>query len=1168
MRRKRKRGSDPQFLHFVRTCGALLAGLAAAAVLHAGREAPVAPQGPVAPGRPLDYNWDIRPILSENCFRCHGPDEKARQAGLRLDTPDGAYAALRRQGTFAIVPGKPEESQLLVRVAHANVALRMPPRVTNKTLTDEQVGTLRRWIAEGAEYQPHWAFVPPRTAAPPVPPAGSRVVNEIDRFVVARLAREGLSASPEADRETLINRVSLTLTGLPPSLAEVDAFLRDASPNAYEKVVDRLLASPAYGEQMAHMWLDVARYADSDGFLDDLHDRLLWPYRDWVIGAFNRNMPFDRFATWQLAGDLLPNATRDQKLATAFLRLGRRTNENGAIDEEYRVEYAIDRAVTVGTGFLALTVGCARCHDHKYDPIPTKEFYSLTGFFNSIDEPGFYAPGRSGVTPGPTLPWPDEAAARRIAEAQSAVRAAEEAHRRVRLQAAHAAAARAEALAANPAEVRRLIEQSLARSLVGHYPFEQTGPVADEHLPAALPQARPSPPPLAPESLEDRCVSNNGPLVSDAECQRRFREAAQKAASGERAAPRALPGGYVREDLVASPSADGQAPPAVLMLADLREGARGKAVHLTDNEMGVLGKGVGYFERTQPFSLDLWVKAGQAYEDSAILHHRETENAGNAGYQLRIVGGHLQWDMMHARAGNGITLRARQPFPLHEWVQVTLTYDGSSRAAGTRLYVNGQPLDAEVVRDSLMRTIIPNGNANQGDQAVGLAFGKRLRAQTLKGGAIDEVRVFRADLTAAEVRYLHRQVRPPLPGGGAPPEATRAEVVDLLVAGDPRVAEALASLVAARDVENELVSLVPQVMIMGDLPRPRQTYVLVRGSYEDRGEPVPPRGLDEVLPWKAAWPDNRLGLAAWLFDAGNPLTARVFVNRVWQMHFGRGLVETAEDFGSQGAAPTHPELLDVLAVRFRDTGWDIKALHRAIVLSATYRQSSEVSDPLLKADPRNLLLARYPRLRMPAEMVRDHALAASGLLVRRVGGPSVFPYQPPNMWDGFNVYTYPDPQAVPPESHHRRTLYSFLKRNAPHPGMAAFDLPERGGPTARRVTSNSPLQALVLMDDPQYVEAFRVLAAGVLKTETTRDAQLAKVFRLAARRMPRPEELAALREYHDGEVRRYAADPAGAAALARVGVTPADQGVDAVRLAALTNVTAAVMNTPDGYSLR
>lgn len=1155
------RTSSPAGVSLIGT--GLLAILIGVSTLHAlssqGTTPAARPQA--AQERPIDYNWDVRPILSDYCFRCHGPDEKARQANLRLDTPEGAYAALRRAGTYAIVPGQPDTSQLIVRVTHDNPAVRMPPRVTNKSLSGEQIDILRKWIAQGAEYKPHWAFVAPQKPVPPLVTA-TRASNEIDRFILSRLEREGLPLSAEADRETLINRVTLTLTGLPPTLSEVDAFLKDTSRNAYEKLVDRLLASPAYGEHMATQWLDVARYADSDGFLDDLHDRLLWPYRDWVISALNRNMPFDQFATWQLAGDLLPNATREQRLATAFLRLGKRTNENGAIDEEYRVEYAVDRAVTIGTGFLAMTVGCARCHDHKYDPIPTKDFYSLTGFFNSTDEPGFYAPGRTGITAGPTLPWADEATEKKIADARGVIRRQEAVYQNVRAQAARDAAARVDALLANPADVRQTIQRSLDRGLVGYYPFEETAPVPDDQLPTPLPQARLSPPPLALESLEDRCASNNGPLVSDEECRARFRAAADRAAAEGRV-QRALPGGLVREDLVMSPSAGGGAPPAVFMAPVLREGIKGKAFHFNDNEVGVLGKGVGYYERTQPFSLDLWVKAGQVYEDSAILHHRETENAGNAGYQLHLEKNHLRWEMMHSRAGNGISLRSTQPLPLNQWIHVAVTYDGSSRAQGTRLYVNGAAIELEVTRDNLTRTIIPNGNANQADQALGLAFGKRLRAQTLKDGAIDEVRVFRTALTPAEVRHLHEQLQP-----SALPEPGRQELIDLLVANDPRVEPALMALTRARDVENDIVSVVPQVMVMGDTPTPRPTYVLVRGNYEDHGEQVPPRALSRVLPWNGAWPENRIGLARWLFDAKNPLTSRVFVNRVWQMHFGRGLVETAEDFGSQGSIPTHPELLDYLAVSFRESGWDIKRLHETIVMSATYRQHSDVSDDALKKDPRNMLLARFPRLRMPAEMVRDHALAASELLVRRIGGPSTYPYQPKNMWDGFNVYKYPEADQVPADSHHRRSLYSFIKRNALHPAMASFDMPERWSTAARRLTSNTPLQALVLLDDPQYLEAYRALASHVLKSETAGDAQLTTVFRLATRRRPRADEMATLRAYYQSQLARFAADREAAEKLLAAGVTRADDRLDTVRLAALTNVTTVVMNTPDAYSLR
>jgi hypothetical protein len=442
-----------------------------------------------------------------------------------------------------------------------------------------------------------------------------------------------------------------------------------------------------------------------------------------------------------------------------------------------------------------------------------------------------------------------------------------------------------------------------------------------------------------------------------------------------------------------------------------------------------------------------------------------------------------------------------------------------------------------------------------------------LRAQTLKGGAIDEIRVFRTALTPLEVRYLHEEVAPASTRKPEQP-AAKQQVVDLLVAGDPRVEQARVTLTKARDLENEIVSVVPQVMVMGDTPTPRPTYVLVRGNYEDHGEQVLPRGLSRVLAWNPAWPDNRIGLARWLFDPKNPLTARVFVNRVWQMHFGRGLVETAEDFGSQGSIPTHPELLDNLAVDFRESGWDIKRLHKSIVMSATYRQRSDTGDDALKKDPRNLLLAHFQRLRMPAEMVRDQALAASGLLRRQIGGPSVYPYQPRNMWDGFNVYKYPEVDQLPPDSQHRRSLYSFIKRNAPHPAMASFDLPERWATTARRHTSNTPLQALVLLDDPQYLEAYRSLAARVLQSETAPERQLTTIFRLATRRHPRADELSVLRGYYDAQLARFASDPGAAAKLLAVGVTPVDGRLDTSKLAALTNVTTVVMNMPDAYSLR
>jgi len=1148
--------------------------------------------------RRVDYNWDVRPILSENCFRCHGQDEKSRMAGLRLDVPEMAYAELKSgKGKHAITPGNAGESEMIRRVSAENAAVRMPPRSSNKVLTPEQVDILKTWIGQGAVYKPHWAFITPEAQHPPPVPSTARVVNEIDRFILNRLEREGLHFSPEADKETLINRVTLTLTGLPPTLTEVDAFLKDSSRSAYEKVVDRLLASPAYGEHMAAYWMNIARYSESDGFLDDYHDRLFWPYRDWVISAFNRNMPFDQFSTWQLAGDLMPGRTKEQTLATAFLRVGKRTTENGALDEEYRVEYAVDRANTVGIGFLGMTVGCARCHDHKYDPISQKDFYSLTGFFNSTDEPGFYAPGSTGITAGPTLSWTDAATEARLAQAAVRIREQERLYESTRATATRDAGAKAELLLNAPTALTDSIQKALARGLVAHYAFEETAPIPDDKLPKSLPRdRRPAPPPLAPLTnarnpfaARPPAAGAQGapsgsqeppaaPAVEGAPAGRQGGAGrqtgrganpnaqpltAEQQLAAVRAGGRGLPSDLIRDALVWSPSSVPGVGPAVLEAPLLRPGVKGSAFYFDDTNRGFLATDVGLFERTQPFSLDLWVLAAQVYDDSMILNHRENDNSGNAGYQLDLEKNRLRLDLMHSRAGNRIRVITRQALPVKTWTHVTATYDGSSQAKGVVLYVDGVAAEVEIVSDNLNRTIIPNGGGTLGDEHMGLSFGKRFRMTALKDGAIDELRVFKTALTPLEVRYLQADVRPQ--SSSAP---ARDEVIELLIANDAGVVAAAAKLAEAREAQNQIISRVPEVLVMGDTLTPRPTYLLLRGQYTDHGEQVQPRGLSQIFPWSASLPENRLGLAQWLFDPKNPLTARVLVNRLWQQDLGRGLVETSEDFGSQGAIPSHPELLDWLAVTFRDSGWDVKRMQKMIVMSATYRQSSVATEELLKKDPRNFLLARATRVRMPAEMVRDNALAASGLLVNRVGGPSTYPYQPDTIWDGLAFYAYPAADTIPADDHHRRSLYSFIKRNAPHPEMATFDFSDRGATTVRRQTSNTPLQALVLLDDPQYLEAYRMLATRVLKSGGDTDGRITMVFRLATRRRPRPDELAPMRAYYEAQMRRYSRDAEAAAALVKVGVTPVDDTVDKGQLAALMNLTAAVMNTPDAYSLR
>jgi hypothetical protein len=1103
----------------------------------------------------IDFNWHVRPILSDNCFRCHGPDAKSRKVSLRLDLPETAYGELpENKGKYAIVPGKPSSSELIRRIASRDPKVRMPPAETHKTLTDTQIALLTAWIERGAQYKPHWAFIAPTKSKMPAAPAGTRVVNEIDNFVLARQRAEGLTSSPEADRETLINRVSLTLTGLPPTLQQIDDFIADTSPNAYEKVVDRLLASPAYGENMAVGWMNVARWAESDGFLDDHHDRTLWPWRDWVIKAFNDNMPYDKFGTEQLAGDLLPSRTRDQILATAFLRVGNRTTENGAIDEEYKIEYAIDRANTVGLAFMGLTVGCARCHDHKYDPIKQKDYYSLTGFFNSTDEPGFYPPGHSGIQAGPTLPLPDAEMQERIAAAENALRTQEAAYHSIKQKTEEALTEQAKVLLANPAELASKVQKSVEEATIAYYPFETTEPIPDSKLAEIL--RKPEPPPQELVTLDrSKVVRNVGAVVG-----------AKPGANPAPRPPQLIPANYVRDQMVYMPSGLPGGAPAIVQAPELREGVKGKGLFFTEENKGFLAKDIGYYDRTQDFSIDFSFYVGDRYPGMVpIINHRDDDNSGGAGYRVELEDQKVHFYMAHSRPFNMISLVAKDPLPLKQWTDITMSYDGSSKASGVKFYFNGVPVAMEVTHDNLTQSILPHSYASVFDNFVGIEFGSRFREKAPVGSGLDEVRVFNRALAPIEVAYLH--------GGeealSGTPTASDVAVRTFLAAGAPEVVAVKHALIAAREAQDKLVSMVPQVLVMGDSPVPRPTYRLERGLYSERREQVPVKALDSVLPWDESRPPNRIGLAKWLFDKRNPLTARVFVNRVWQSHFGRGLVETSEDFGAQGSIPSNPELLDWLAVHFEESGWDIKGLNKLIVMSATYRQSSTAAPEVVEKDPRNMYLTRGIRQRMPAEMVRDNALTAAGLLVPAVGGPSVHPYQPENIWNPLNsFYEYPAPADVPPDEHHRRSLYTFVKRSAPPPGMQIFDFPDRTTSSARRRVSNTPLQALELMNDPQFVEAYRVLASHALEQNADTDAAITTIFRLARRQRPTAQQLALLKEYYDGELANFRMDPAGADSLLKVGVTPVKEGDDPIKLAALTNVTAVIMNSPDAYSLR
>ncbi len=739
------------------------------------------------------FNRDVRPILAEKCFHCHGPDAHARQADLRLDQAENALAP--REGFRIITPGKPEASDLYNRITATADSVHMPPPDQERQLTPVEIDLLKRWIEQGAEYEPHWALIPPER--PPVPRVGKDLSprNAIDNFVLARLTETGLTLSPEADKSTLIRRATLDLTGLPPTIEEVDAFLADQSPDAYERVVDRLLASPRYGERMALDWLDAARFADSGGYQGDIL-RTMWPWRDWVIAAFNAGMPYDQFTIEQLAGDLLPEPTQGQRIATGFNRNHRINDEDGIIFEEFRVEYVADRLETTATVWLGLTIGCARCHDHKYDPISQREYYQLYAFFNSVDEQG---------------------------------------------------------------------------------------------------------------------------------------------------------------------RGNGNAPPVL---------------------------------------------------------------------QLPTAEQQAQLDAIDAELAQ-------------------------QRAAATD--------NAERIK-------------SLEERRKGVAAG------------------------------------------------------------------------------------VITTMVMQDLPQPRETFVLTRGAYDKPADSVQPDVPSALPPLPRDAPTNRLGLAQWLVDPRNPLTARVAVNRCWQLHFGRGLVETQEDFGTQGQLPTHPELLDWLATEFIRTGWEIKALQRLIVTSATYRQSSTGSAELYRIYPENRLLARGPRFRLPAETLRDQARLAAGLLAERLGGPSVKPYQPPRLWEELASAS---PEYV--QDHgadlYRRGLYTFVRRTIPHPAMTVIDAPNRETCTVRRPRTNTPTQALNLMNDPTFVEAARALAARALEQPAADDAaRLRMVFRLPLARAPQPHELEILQQTLESSRARYRTEPAAAERLLDVGESRIAASIDPVELAALAAAAGLMLN--------
>ena len=1015
----------------------------------------------------VDFAREVRPILSDRCYRCHGPDASARKAGLRLDERAAAIAPLR-SGRRAITPGKASASELVRRIRSHDAKLRMPPPKAKLEITQQEIATLVRWIDEGAEYSAHWAFeaLPERVEVPRgsqrrrassgnagrqanSSKADGRAAetprNAIDHFVVAKMP-EGLQLAPRAAPQLLARRASLSLTGLPPTLAELDDFdraWREDPDRAWRRLLDRLLDSPRYGERMAADWLDVARYADTHGYQSDVY-RATWPWRDWVIRAFADNLPYDDFLTWQLAGDLLPNATRDQVLATAFNRLHRQTNEGGSVEEEFRAIYVGDRTETMATAFLGLTLGCARCHDHKYDSISQREYFELTAFFDNIDESGLYS-HFTNATPTPTQRLFNKGQREALAAAEARVAELETQLTQLRVK-------RRPAFDAWRARPERFRRGGAASRVEGAKRSRASKPAATGHD-------------LAAE------VDLRGAFAFDA---------VQRNTTPNRAAPK-------------RPGRLHDAPKLVA-------GRIGRAIELSgDNSMSF--PGVGDFGRDDDFAISLWLRPIDQRPRAVVLHRsRAWTDAGSRGYELLLDHGRPLVALVHFWPGNAIAVRAKHPIPAKRWTHVAFCYDGSSRAQGIELYVDGRKIEVEVVRDALTKTTAGGGR-------LSLTIGARFRDRGFQGGRVDEMRVYARRLAPIEVAALAKLDASRDAAGGAgktgkartesravtertasPARADAASTqrasVDALFErwlerDDAAWRQLRARLREARRARTRIEDRVAEIMVMRELDEPRPTYVLERGAYDrpkQRVEPGLPAVLSRATATKSA-PRNRLEFARWLTDPRHPLTARVAINRIWQMHFGRGLVETSEDFGSQGSAPSHPRLLDWLARRFVATGWDVKALHRLILDSATWRRSSCVSVDQRRRDPDNRMLARGPRFRLPAEVLRDQALFVSGLLVAKIGGPPVKPYQPDGLWREKSGARYVPDRGT---GLWRRSLYTIWKRTSPPPSMRILDASTRDVCAMRRPQTMTPMQALLVLNDPQFVEAARVLAERVL----------------------------------------------------------------------------------------
>lgn len=1042
----------------------------------------------------VDYNFHIKPILSDRCYTCHGPDPETRKAGLRLDIEEEAFGKLE-SGKRAFVKGKIGKSEVIHRLMSSSPDQVMPPPESELTMSNEEIALIAKWIEQGAEWKEHWSFLP--IEKPSVPELNNDWVqyNPIDHFIQSELKVQGLSPSVEADKERLIKRLTMDLTGLPPSIQDVDNFINDQSFDAYEHLVDRLLSSTAHAERMTQDWMDVARYSDSHGVSFDGY-RTSWPYRDWLIHAFEKNMSYKDFITHQVAGDLIENSDEQSKIATSFLRMNPMEASGGSIPEEFRVEYVNERAGMIGISLMGLTLECAKCHDHKFDPITQKEFYQVAAFFNNTIEYGL-APTDSDRPP--TLILLDDLEKSKIDSFISAIDQQEE------------------ELISTTAKNKDQYNKTLPKKLLS--------------------------PPLASYQFDK---------IEEFKKEKKNKDKKNK-----------------KKEYEDIQILDGNKDAEANLAVSLTEGKFDKAAFFGEEYDIIKLRKIGEFEHTQPFSVSSWVKTSK---DSAGVSQHIIGNSGN------VFEYHRGWDftidsfnminvkLIHRLPDEYISVKSTEPVEAHKWVHLGFTYDGSRSAQGIKIFKNGKEVETKIVIDNLKRSIIPIELNSLKPDSLPLVVGKSNRPWMhdlgMFQGAIDEIKVFDRQISHWEMGVLGE--------ANLDPDESSLKMEHWSL-NDPLLQSKRKQIQTLREQLQETLDNAEEVMVMEEMKTPRKTYVLDKGLYNQYKEEVRPGGVAKVLPYDDNLPQNRLGLSQWLFDEKNPLVARVAVNRYWMMIFGRGLVTTAEDFGSQGTRPSHPELLDWLAKDFIDHEWDIRNTIKQMVMSYTYRQSS-FSDPgLREKDPENIYLARSPSYRLPAEMIRDNALKASGLLAASKGGPSVRPYQPDGLWKEILMASpklgkYNQQSG---DSLYRRSMYTFSRRFAPAPMMINFDATPREICTIRRNTTNTPLQALTLLNDPQFVEASRVLSEKVLSNyPDDPKLQIEMAFRQATSLRPSNDQLDILNIHYFKALEKVKEEPAMIDSLLCVGEYPIDLSLPTEQTAALTLVVNTIFNFDESYMKR